>query len=252
MGFISNLDVRECEQLSTLRNMADLDEAIEAARQAVDATPQDHPDRFKYLNNFGLLLRDRFSRTGTMVDLKEAIERVRLTVNVTPQDHPDRATSLNNLGFLLGDSFRRTGSMADLTAFYHCFARFLAQDTAPISCDEAGCDPSQRVSRIEDEDEQAYILVHRSTVASGELVIKDAILRDILACEYRLLCFETEAAGTLADFPCLVIREISDYCDSYKNDVWHGYAAATAAAYAWQLFFHMPLDEVKRLVAATM
>ena len=59
-----------------------------------------------------------------------------------------------------------------------------------------------------------------------------------------------EAAGALADFPCIVIRGISDYCDSHKNNQWHGYAAAVAAAYARQLFFHMPIDEVKRCVLA--
>ena len=118
-----------------------------------------------------------------------------------------------------------------------------------MSCDECGCDPSQRVQRLtDDEDDEPYIVVHRGTVASGELVVKDAILRDQLAKEYRLLCFEMEAAGALADFPCIVIRGISDYCDSHKNDQWHGYAAAAAAAYARQLFFHMPIDEVKRCV----
>jgi nucleoside phosphorylase len=118
-----------------------------------------------------------------------------------------------------------------------------------VSCDECGCDPSQRVQRpADDEDDEPYIIIHRGTIASGELVVKDAILRDQLAKEYRLLCFEMEAAGALADFPCIVIRGISDYCDSHKNDQWHGYAAAAAAAYARQLFFHMPIDEVKRCV----
>ncbi|KAI1847679.1 hypothetical protein JX265_013939 [Neoarthrinium moseri] len=117
-----------------------------------------------------------------------------------------------------------------------------------LTCGEAGCHPLQRISRVLDEDEETYVVVHRGTVASGELVVKDAMLRDTLASEHGVLCFETEAAGALADFPCLVIRGISDYCDSHKNDVWHGYAAATAAAYARQLFFHMPVDEVKRCI----
>jgi nucleoside phosphorylase len=86
--------------------------------------------------------------------------------------------------------------------------------------------------------------VHRGTIASRELVVKDAILRDQLAKEYRLLCFEIEAAGALADFPCIVVRSISDYCDLHKNDQWHGYAAAAVAAYARQLFFYMLIDEV--------
>jgi nucleoside phosphorylase len=61
------------------------------------------------------------------------------------------------------------------------------------------------------------------------------------------MCSEMEAAGALADFPCIVIRGISDYCDSHKNNQWHGYAAA----YARQLFFYMPIDEVKQCVLAS-
>jgi nucleoside phosphorylase len=49
-------------------------------------------------------------------------------------------------------------------------------------------------------------------------MIKNTELRDKLAKKHRLLCFEIEAAGALADFPCIVIRGISDYCDSHKND----------------------------------
>jgi nucleoside phosphorylase len=61
-------------------------------------------------------------------------------------------------------------------------------------------------------------VIYRGTIASGKLVVKDAVLRDILAKEYDLLCFEIEVAGALADFPCIVICGISDYCDSHKND----------------------------------
>lgn len=80
-------------------------------------------------------------------------------------------------------------------------------------------------------------------------MIKNAIIRDKLARQDGLLCFEMEAAGALAGFPCLVVRGIADYCDSHKNDRWHGFAAAAAAAYARQLFFHMLIDEVKRCVS---
>ncbi|KAH3007717.1 hypothetical protein KXV73_008354, partial [Aspergillus fumigatus] len=90
------------------------------------------------------------------------------------------------------------------------------------------------------------IVVHRGTVAAGELVLKDSTLRDSVAQEYGVLCFEMEAAGAMTDFPCLPIRGISDYCDSHKNDSWHGFAAAAAAACARQLFFHLPIDEVNQ------
>lgn len=120
-----------------------------------------------------------------------------------------------------------------------------------LSCIECGCHPSQRIPRSTDEsdgDDESSVVVHRGTIASGELVIKDAKLRDKLAKAYGLLSFEMEAAGALSDFPCIVIRGISDYCDSHKNNEWQGFAAAAAAAYARQLFFHMPIDEVKRCV----
>ncbi|KAH0371128.1 pfs domain-containing protein, partial [Aureobasidium melanogenum] len=54
-----------------------------------------------------------------------------------------------------------------------------------------------------------------------------------------VLCFEMEAAGLMNNFPCLVIRGISDYSDSHKNDGWQRYAAATAAAFAKELLNHL-------------
>jgi nucleoside phosphorylase len=113
-----------------------------------------------------------------------------------------------------------------------------------LSCDDGKCDPTLRITRSTDaEDAEECIVVHRGTIASGGLVVKDAVLRDNLARQDSLLCFEMEAAGALMDFPCLVVRGISDYCDLHKNDLWHGYAAAVAAAYARQLFFHLPIEE---------
>jgi nucleoside phosphorylase len=116
------------------------------------------------------------------------------------------------------------------------------------SCEVGKCDPGQQISRDEDglKDMDQWITVHRGTIASGELVLKDGVKRDNLGKEYGILCFEMEAAGVLSDFPCLVIRGISDYCDSHKNDQWHGFAAAAAAAYARQLFFHMPINQVNQ------
>lgn len=114
-----------------------------------------------------------------------------------------------------------------------------------VSCEKGGCNPRQRIKRPGDAGDEGFVVVHRGTIASGELVIKNASRRDRLAKRYRILCFEMEAAGALADFPCMVIRGISDYCDSHKNNSWKGFAAAAAAAYARQLFFHMPIELVQ-------
>ncbi|CAG9982607.1 unnamed protein product [Clonostachys byssicola] len=73
--------------------------------------------------------------------------------------------------------------------------------------------------------------IHYGLIASGNLVIKDAQVRDQWVKKYGVMCFEMEAAGVMNTFPCLVIRGICDYSDSYKNEKWQEYAAATAAAY---------------------
>lgn len=138
----------------------------------------------------------------------------------------------------------------------HLYRSDYIHSDAKTSCQKCGCDPSQRVDRSsedsdeEDERDEQEIVVHRGTIAAGEKVMKKGLERDELSKQHGILCFEMEAAGALVDFPCLVVRGISDYSDSHKNNKWHGYAAATAAAYARQLFFHMPVDEVKKCAIA--
>ncbi|KAL4799857.1 hypothetical protein BDV19DRAFT_385140 [Aspergillus venezuelensis] len=53
--------------------MADLEDAIQIAREAVNATPERHPGRAGRLNNLGMSLLDRHLKTGAMADLEEAI-----------------------------------------------------------------------------------------------------------------------------------------------------------------------------------
>ncbi|EMD92284.1 hypothetical protein COCHEDRAFT_1134609 [Bipolaris maydis C5] len=89
------------------------------------------------------------------------------------------------------------------------------------------------------------VMVHYGTIASGNQVMKDAAERDRVSAELGgVSCFEMEAAGLMNSFPCLVIRGISDYADSHKNDKWQPYAAGTAAAYAKELLSVIPAAEV--------
>ncbi|KAH7191793.1 uncharacterized protein B0J16DRAFT_331773 [Fusarium flagelliforme] len=76
------------------------------------------------------------------------------------------------------------------------------------------------------------VKVHYGKIASGNRVIKCAVFRDEIAAKHNVRCFEMEGAGIANTMPYLVVRGISDYCDGNKNDEWHKYAAATAAAYA--------------------
>ena len=95
-------------------------------------------------------------------------------------------------------------------------------------------------------------MVYYGLIASGNQVIKDGRIRDLLAQELGILCFEMEAAGLMNNFPCLVIRGICDYSDSHKNRQWQGYAAATAAAYAKELLSVIPPSFVANTATAIL
>lgn len=82
--------------------------------------------------------------------------------------------------------------------------------------------------------------IHYGFIASGNQVIKNAVFRDRIGAETKALRVEMEGTGVMETGNCLVIRGICDYADSHKNDNWHKYAAATAAAYAKLLLLRNP------------
>jgi nucleoside phosphorylase len=100
------------------------------------------------------------------------------------------------------------------------------------SCAETCGDPSKLILRTERTEDDDNPTIHYGQIASSNQLMKDALVRDTLAAEKDVLCFEMEAAGLMNHFPCLVIRGICDYSDSHKNKEWQGYAAMMAAAYA--------------------
>ncbi|KAL2836197.1 Pfs domain protein [Aspergillus pseudoustus] len=77
--------------------------------------------------------------------------------------------------------------------------------------------------------------IHYGTIASSTQVLRNAIARDNPAQRDEICCIEMEAAGVMDQVPCLVVRGISDYADTHKNDHWQGYAATTAASYVKEL-----------------
>ncbi|KIM99796.1 hypothetical protein OIDMADRAFT_200968 [Oidiodendron maius Zn] len=116
-------------------------------------------------------------------------------------------------------------------------------DTACIEvCGNDLLQLASRSERTKDEDNPA---IHYGLIASANQLMKDAIVRDKLAAEKDILCFEMEAAGLMNHFPCLVIRGICDYSDSHKNKEWQGYAAMAAAAYTKDLLYRIPPNKVE-------
>ncbi|CAH0017229.1 unnamed protein product [Clonostachys rhizophaga] len=88
-------------------------------------------------------------------------------------------------------------------------------------------------------------MVHYGLIASANQLVKDVRIRDKLAAENSVLCFEMEAAGLMNHFPCLVIRGICDYSDSHKSKEWQGFAAMMVAAYGKDLLGHIPPNKVE-------
>lgn len=123
---------------------------------------------------------------------------------------------------------------------------FLHHSDPGKACEDyCGHDESNLVARPlrgEYEDDPA---IHYGLIASGNTLMKDAVIRDRLAQDKGVLCFEMEAAGLMNHFPCVVIRGICDYADSHKNKDWQGYAAMTAAAYASDLLRLIPPNTVE-------
>ncbi|KAL4795475.1 hypothetical protein BDV19DRAFT_398686 [Aspergillus venezuelensis] len=120
--------------------------------------------------------------------------------------------------------------------FKSSYAHIGGADTC-ISCDAEQVELRQ-ITRTTTSPRVFY-----GTIASGNSVVKNSKIREILIQKHGVLCCEMEAAGLMnTKFPCIVIRGISDYADSHKNEIWMEYAAATAASYARDLLRTMPGD----------
>lgn len=78
--------------------------------------------------------------------------------------------------------------------------------------------------------------VFNGKIASSNAVLKDPKKRDELKKKYDIFAIEMETSGIAdatweGEIGYYGIRGICDYCDKYKNNEWHRYAALVAAAY---------------------
>lgn len=99
----------------------------------------------------------------------------------------------------------------------------------------AKCDPTKQSLRCPEKRPDDDPVIHYGVIATGSSVVKQAPAREEIKQKHRAICLEMEAAGLMNSFSCVVIRGISDYADSHKNDQWQPYAAAAAAACAKEL-----------------
>jgi nucleoside phosphorylase len=190
--------------------------------------------------DFGKSTPSGFERTGFL----NAPPQILLTAVTKLRSNQDRGrnslsphlSKLNNLPKFARD---KAGSDVLFEAGY----THVGED----SC--ASCGKAREVQRKERT--SITPMVHYGTIASGNQVIKDGVVRDMISSKFGgVLCFEMEAAGLMNSFPCVMIRGICDYADSHKNKRWQAYAAGTAAAYAKELLLVIPAADVARTQTA--
>ncbi|MEZ0116014.1 tetratricopeptide (TPR) repeat protein [Catenulispora sp. EB89] len=95
-------------------DVADIDAAIVAGRQAVAATVIEHPDRAGLLTDLGRAQLARFDSLNTMSDLDDAVDASLAAAECTPVEDAKRPGRMNSLSVVLQTRFEWTGDVADI------------------------------------------------------------------------------------------------------------------------------------------
>ncbi|KAM0637065.1 hypothetical protein ACHAQF_009107 [Verticillium nonalfalfae] len=180
-----------------------------------------------------------FERTGSLNTPPKIL------LNALGRLQADHLTVDSRVPEFLSESLQKYPKMKKAFSFQGESNDCLFQAEYEHASDDSGCEQCDGTRAVQrDARDDTDTVVHYGTIASGNLVIKNASTRDRLSRDFGVLCFEMEAAGLMQDFPCLVIRGICDYADTHKNKAWQGYAAAAAAAFAKELLSVIPPERV--------
>jgi nucleoside phosphorylase len=161
--------------------------------------------------------------------------------------HTDHVTVFRGIrvprGGLPPPSPRLIGAVDRLAAYGHLpasmqarldkLARQDARFTRPLPATDVLYSPSRRVIRRGGVSAQSRVF--RGVIASGNPLVRDAYERDRIGRASGALALDMEGAGVAeaawsTNRRYFVVRGLSDYCDSDKNDQWHWFASAAAAA----------------------
>ncbi|KAJ4246287.1 hypothetical protein NW762_013638 [Fusarium torreyae] len=189
--------------------------------------------------------QQRFHTTGYLdqppVALRTAMNGLRAQYEIEGHELEEAASKVLEKKPRLAKKFRRPDASCDILYRPDVLHPSGNEASCKSMCGLDGGNLVQRPERVDEENTK----VHYGLVASANQLMKDALIRDSLAEENDVLCYEMEAAGLMNHFPCLVIRGICDYSDSHKNKEWQGYAAMVAAAYTKDLLNRIPSNKVE-------
>ncbi|KAF8417327.1 hypothetical protein EV426DRAFT_721276 [Tirmania nivea] len=101
-ALLNNLGIYLKRRYERTGNLQDLEAAIEHANTALEATPEDHPNRTVLLSNLGNSLNRRFERIGNLQGLETDANAA---LETTPQDYPKQAGLLDTLSNSLSSQY---------------------------------------------------------------------------------------------------------------------------------------------------
>ncbi|KAF5704914.1 ankyrin protein 3 [Fusarium mundagurra] len=191
--------------------------------------------------DIGKTVKDGFQRTG---DPKIPDSAIRTVISNLRSRHE---LSGSRVPLILREKMGSYAAYSRPSEPDRLFVASYHHDSSFSSCDE--CDSSKletRKMRLSTDP-----VIYYGGIGSANTLMKDLTKRDEIARELDVLCFEMEAAGLMDIMPCLPIRGICDYSDSHKSKDWQRYAAATAAAYAYEFLEVWRGDSQKSYVVYT-
>ncbi|TFY81771.1 hypothetical protein EWM64_g2240 [Hericium alpestre] len=89
-GLLSNMGINHLARFDVTSDPADIEEAIRVTRQALDAIPEGHWEKWSRWCDLGLLLHIRFERFGQTDDLEEAHACHQRAVDGLPEGHQQK------------------------------------------------------------------------------------------------------------------------------------------------------------------
>jgi nucleoside phosphorylase len=164
--------------------------------------------------DFGKTEKDgKFKRTSSLN------EPPRVLLNALQTLKENHLMKGNRLPIILNSIFEKEPFMAEKFSFPgaqhdHLFASTYDYENDSSNCDN--CDPN-RLTPGWATRKTSNPEIYYDTIASANHLMRHGLIRDRVAKDLNVICFEMEAADLINSFPCLVIRGICDYADIYKN-----------------------------------
>ena len=143
--------------------MADIEDLVQAARDAVDATTENRSERAKRFTKLALHLHSRYISTGNFDDLEEAVRICQQGLDDMTQNDPDRFRRLIHLSIFLTDRFKQTETLTDL------------ESAISVTREAVGSTPSGFPNQAIILNKLAFLLGIRYTKTSSMIDIDEAI-----------------------------------------------------------------------------